>query len=176
METQMLGKLFGKKVFPLTWKMHTVLCVFYSKHLIWMGKCASCQMPKRIGAKRSHSLPCCLSLSFPAEGVQRNTAFSFAVCHLFNTTLAGFGFLSTRTGARFYPTKLMAKSILPEISFCGRPWYEGIYVMLFLLVCGQEGVLSFELTLRLERAMRWSREFSASPGGRLPHTAMAMRV
>lgn len=131
-----------------------------------------CQLPN---AKKNWRKKVALSLSFPAEGVQRNTAFSFAVCHLFNTTLAGFGFLSTRTGAHFYPTKLMAKSILPEISFCGRPWYERIYVMLFLL-CGQEGVLSFELTLRLERAMRWSREFSASPGGRLPHTAMAMRV
>lgn len=118
----MLGNVFGKKVFPLTWKMHTVLCAFYCKYLIWIGKCASCQMPKRIAAKGSP-----LSLS-AVEGVQRDTEFSFAVCHLFNTTLAGFGFLSTRTGAHFYPTKLMAKSILPEISFCGRPWYEGIYV------------------------------------------------
>lgn len=69
METQMLGKLFGKKVFPLTWKMHTVLCVFYCKHLIWMGKCASCQMPKRIGAKRSLSLSLSLCLClFPLKG------------------------------------------------------------------------------------------------------------
>lgn len=133
----MLGNVFGKKVFPLTWKMHTVLCVFYCKYLIWIEKCASCQMPKRIAAKRSPSLSLSLFV-FPAEGVQRDTAFSFAICHLFNTTLAGFGFLSTRTGAHFYPTKLMAKSILPEISFCGRPWYEGIYVM-FIFWLAREG-------------------------------------
>lgn len=32
------------------------------------------------------------------------------------------------------------------------------------------------LTFLLERAIRWSRRFSASPGGRLPHTAIAIRV
>lgn len=40
-------------------------------------------------------------------------------------------------------------------------------------------VLTFtllELTFRFDRAIRWSREFSASPGGRLPQTAMAILV
>lgn len=32
------------------------------------------------------------------------------------------------------------------------------------------------VTFRLDLAIRWSREFSASPGGFLPHTANAIRV
>lgn len=104
--------------------------------------------------------------------VQREAAFSFAIY-----LIRHWPALGTFYSDAFPPSELMAKSILPEISFCGRRvWWDLCYVLLGLSGVGGGGTLSLGLTLRLERAMRWSREFSASPGGRLPHTAMAMRV
>jgi len=57
----------------------------------------------------------------------------------------------------------MEGSTETQISFCGGP-----DILRDLNLNG--------LTLRLERAIRWSRVVSASPGGRFPQTRMAMRV
>lgn len=81
--------------------------------------------------------------------VQREAAFSFAIY-----LIRHWPALGTFYSDAFPPSELMAKSILPEISFCGRRvWWDLCYVLLGLSGVGGDAKLGTYLALGARHAL-----------------------